>query len=142
MRVAPPVQALSCAAGPWRLFQQLLSGLSAAVAAGWAAAHLWGGGTAAVAGAAALGIAVAWALGRRRAEAAGRLVWDGAVWALHPPQGPVLAGQPQLMIDLGGWVLVRFMPGARWLPLWRRDVSDWQALRVALHAVPPPQPGA
>ena len=41
------------------------------------------------------------------------------------------------MIDLGGWMLVRFAPGVRWLPLTRSDSADWQALRVALHAVRP-----
>ena len=38
---------------------------------------------------------------------------------------------------LRGWMLVRFAPGVRWLPLTRSDSADWQALRVALHAVRP-----
>ena len=140
MRVAPPVQALSCGAGPWRSLQQALYALSAAVAAGWSAAQLGGSGTAAACAAAAAGLLVAVLAGRRRAEAASRLAWDGAAWQLQPPRGEALAGQPRLTIDLGGWMLVRFMPGRFWLPLSRCDAADWQALRVALHAVP--RPGA
>ena len=141
MRVAPPVQALSCSAGPWRGFHLTLYALSAAVAVAWAAAQLWGAGMAA-GGAAAAALAVV-AIGRRwRAQPASRLAWDGAAWVWYPPRGEALAGQARLMIDLGSWMLVRFVPGAHWLPLSRRDAADWQALRVALHAAPPSPPGA
>ena len=140
MRVAPPVQALSCSTGPWRYFQQALVALSTAVATGWAGAQLGVDGAASAGAAVLMGLAAAWWAGRRLATPARRLAWDGAAWALQP-QG--LAGQAALMIDLGDWMLVRFSPGTQWLPLSRRDVAaDWQALRVALHAAPRVRPGA
>ena len=143
MRVAPPVQALSCSAGVWRSLQQGLVALSAGVAAGWAGAQLGVDGAALAAGALISGLAAAAWAGRRLDEPASRLAWDGAAWQLQrAPQGETQAGQAALMIDLGDWMLVRFMPGARWLPLSRRAHADWQALRVALHAVPPLRPGA
>jgi hypothetical protein len=141
MRVAPPVQASSCGAGPWRLFQQALVALSTAVATGWAGAQLGVEGAALTGVVLAIGLAVAWWAGRRWVTPSRRLAWDGAAWQLQP-EG--LTGQVALMIDLGDWMLLRFSPGARWLPLSRRDAAtDWQALRVALHAAPrPPRPGA
>jgi hypothetical protein len=140
MRVAPPVQALSCSAGPWRLFQQALIALSAAVAVAWGGAQLGAEGATLVGAALALGLAAAWWAGRKLDAPARRLAWDGTAWHLHP-EG--LTGQAVLMIDLGHWMLLRFSPGARWLPLSRRDAgTDWQALRVALHATPPLRPGA
>jgi hypothetical protein len=140
MRVAPPVQALSCSAGHWRLFQQVLAAWAVAVAVAWAGAQLGAESTALAGAALALGLAAAWRVGRRLANSARQLVWDGAAWQLLP-EG--LAGQVALMIDLGDWMRVRFSPGAHWLPLSRGDAAaDWQALRVALHAAPPLRPDA
>ncbi len=138
MRVAPPVQALSCGAGHWRLFQQTLAALAVAVAVVWAGLQLGAEGAVLVGAALVLGLAAAWWAGRRLVQPARQLHWDGAAWQLRP-EG--LAGQVALMIDLGDWMLVRFSPGAHWLPLSRRDAAtDWQALRVALHAAPPQRP--
>jgi hypothetical protein len=140
MRVAPPVQALSCSAGPWRSFQQALVALSTAVATGWAGAWLGAGGATLAGVSLALGLLASWWIGRRRVAPARRLAWDGATWQLQP-EG--LSGQVTLMIDLGDWMLVHFSPGLRWVPLSRREAAtDWQALRVALHAAPPLRPGA
>jgi hypothetical protein len=135
MRDAPPVQALSCSAGHWRLFQQVLAALAVAVTVAWTGALLGAEGAALAGAALALGLAAAWWVGRRLAYQSRQLDWDGVAWQLRP-EG--LAGQVALMIDLGDWMLVRFLPGAHWLPLSRRDAAtDWQALRVALHAAPP-----
>ena len=136
MRAAPPVQAWSCSTGPWRAFQSVLHALAAAVAAAWIAGHLWGNPAAAASAVAALLLTAVIA---RRWPAAQpcRLGWDGGTWLLQPARGEAIAGQARVMIDLGAWMLVRFAPGARWLPLARGDSADWQALRVALHAVRP-----
>ena len=150
MRVAPPVQALSCSAGPWRSIQQALYALAAAVAAYWAGAQLWGAGPWVALAAVALGLAAAAWAGRALAAPAQQLVWDGAVWQLRPAGSEPLSGQALLMLDLGGWMLVRFAPAGagpwrdgRWLPLSHRDAgAAWQALRVALHAPPRGQPAA
>ncbi len=136
MRAAPATQAWTCTTGPWRAFQVGLHALAAAVVAAWAASHLWGNGAAAAAAAAAgLGAAaLAW---RWPVAEPCRLGWDGSTWRLQPARGEAISGQVRLMIDLGGWMLVRFSPGARWLPLARAGAADWQAMRVALHAVRP-----
>jgi hypothetical protein len=140
MRVAPPVQALSCSGGRWRPFQQVLVALSLAVAVAWAGAQLGAEGAVLAGAALALGLAAAWGAGRWLVTPSRWLAWDGASWQLQP-EGQT--GQVALMIDLGDWMLVRFSPGAHWLPLSRRDAAtDWQALRVALHAAPRLRPDA
>lgn len=80
--------------------------------------------------------------GRFMIQAPRQLVWDGAAWSMRPAQGKVRSGRVSLMLDLGGWMLVRFVPANRasfqaalWLPFRRRDVGGaWRALRVALYA--------
>ena len=110
--------------------------IAAAVAAAWLAGHGWGTGAAAAAAVTA-GFVAAVVAARWPVVEPCRLGWDGGTWLLQPAHGQALAGQASLMIDLGGWMLVRFSPGARWLPLARSGSTDWQALRVALHAVRP-----
>ena len=115
---------------------------SMAVLVGWLLAQRWSGAGVAPLGA-ALAASFALALASRwRADKPSRLAWDGAAWTLQPPRGEALAGRARVMIDLGHWMLVRFDPGTRWLALARAGVADWQALRVALHAVPAARPVA
>ena len=110
------------------------------MAAGWAGAQLGLEGPMLAGVPLALGLLAARGADRRWVAPARRLAWDGSAWQLQP-QG--LSGQAALMIDLGDWMLVRFSPGAHWLPLSRREAAtDWQALRVALYAAPPLRPGA
>jgi len=76
------------------------------------------------------------------------LGWDGSAWQLQRSGIDRQAGRVALMLDLGSWLLVRFVPDAApartrrraaWLPLSRRDApAAWPALRVALHAPPAP----
>ena len=152
MRVAPPVQASSCSAGPWLKIQLALYALSAAVAVWWAASTLWEPG-AAPALASLLAAAIAAIFARRELSVSElQLVWDGSAWRLQSPGGEARSGRVMLMLDLGHWMLVRFSPAdagrlawrsATWLPLSRRDVAaSWPALRVALHAPQPALPAA
>jgi len=147
MRVAPPVQALSCGAGPWNSVQSALTALSAAVGAWWLGAWLREPDPLLAAGSVAFGAAAAWAA-RRVLEAAPRqLAWDGGAWHVADPGGGRLSGRAELMLDLGHWMLVRFSAdgstgaawrGRLWLPLRRRDAAAaWPALRVALYAAQP-----
>jgi hypothetical protein len=147
MRVAPPVQALSCSAGPWRSIQLALYASSAVVAVGWAAATLWKPGAGALAAGMLAGL-VAWRVARRALPVhySTPLAWDGTAWQLQPPGADARGGQVALMLDLDDWMLVRFSPAGAgrfadvWLPLSRRDTAAaWPLLRVALHA---PQPAA
>jgi hypothetical protein len=94
------------------------------------------------------------AIAARRALSAParQLGWDGSTWRLGRPGGEGQPGQAALMLDLGGWMLVRFTPdpalqqarrGACWLPLSVRDAAAaWPALRVALLSPQPARPAA
>jgi hypothetical protein len=144
MRVAPPVQALSCSAGPWQSFQLVLYALTGVVSAYWVGSHLVGENPWLALASLVFGLGgAAWAA-RSAAQPPRRLAWDGAVWALHSPKDEPQPGQVTLMFDLGSWMLVRFAPSLphaagrlarQWLPLSARDAGgSWQALRVALYA--------
>jgi hypothetical protein len=121
----------------------LLTGLAAGVGALWfllrwdEPLHHAGG----LAGAAlATAAAVAW---RASARPVAVLAWDGQTWSLdgHP-------GTAAVMIDLDGWMLLRFCPapegsartpahrpGVAWMGLGaRRAGPAWHGLRVALYA--------
>jgi len=152
MRAAPPVRVRSRSAGSWLAIQSLLYGAAGAVAAYWAGAQLLGpspglfwasllpGGVAALAG-------------RRLVEPPIDLTWDGTTWSLRAEEGVPRAGRPTLMLDLGDWMLVRFVAPAgersrwrrvRWLPLARGDAgAAWPTLRIALyHDRAPARPGS
>lgn len=144
MRVAPPVQASSCSGWRWPSIQLTLVAAATSIAAWWAAAQWrepdgWQALGSLLAGLAAV------ALARRHVvEPVRRLGWDGNGWSLAQPGGEPVAGQVTLMIDLGGWMLLRFRPdgagrrGSTWLPMSERSAAGaWHALRVALHG---PQP--
>ena len=139
MRSAPAVQIVVSRHGAWRVAQAALHALTAALLATWltrrgaasASLSLW------VPTALALAVgAVAW---RRVSGLPERLRWDGSVWQFEPAVGAALAGQAAVMIDLGGWMLVRFKAEAGRLVVWRalsRGVAagDWHGLRAALFA--------
>ena len=70
------------------------------------------------------------------------LVWDGAVW-----QADGVTGQVDLMLDVAGFMLVRWRPvptgPARWVALSRGDTGAADhAMRVALYARAPVAPDA
>ena len=158
MRAPPPVEFASALGRAWRAGLSLLVGASVAVPLAWAlpyvAAH-WGGsqpgpsmaglGNPVVQAAltvwvAAMAVAAFW-LAHRRSTAGGRtLRWDGQDWVLagEAHGRPDQRGDAALMLDLGSWMLVRFLPHAgigstTWLPLTAGlDLARWAALRGAL----------
>lgn len=139
MRAAPPVGVTCPAAGAWRLAQALLAGVVAAVLLAWAGLHLGVAGAGVLACLLATGPAV-W-VWRRQRPAAAELRWDGQRWTVDGTDAEV-----DVMLDLGGWLLLRARPAAgagRWLPLSRRDAGPaWHALRAALFSrSAPPAPG-
>ena len=71
-----------------------------------------------------------------------RLRWDGQAWWLAEPESDAeTAVDLAVLIDLDAWLLLRASPGARWLPLARRQhVAQWGALRATLFAAPRPLP--
>jgi hypothetical protein len=158
MRAPPPVEYTSALGRAWRAALSLLVGASVAVPLAWGlpyvAAH-WGSRQPdalldALADPRVQGALALWAaamvvcafLPWQRAAAAGEctLRWDGQDWVLKSdPRGHAeQRGDAELMLDLGPWMLVRFLPyaglgAATWLPLTAGlDLARWAALRGAL----------
>ena len=151
MRAPPPVEFTSALGLAWRAALALLVGASVAVPLAWGlpyvAAH-WGGSRPdplmAALGhpfvQAAMVVAAFWLARRRSAAGERTLRWDGQDWVLAGDAGgrPDQRGDAALMLDLGPWMLVRFLPqagigSATWLPLAAGlDPARWAALRGAL----------
>jgi len=151
MRAAPAFSLPTAFGRVERLAIALLGGVCAAAfaAAGWAhvdaAAGFAGVGAgrwiAVVAGAALAGMAAGWRMAPR---SAGTLQWQQGQWTLTlrgasgvPAAG--CAGAPQPVFDLGGWMLLRFVPEGRHRPLWlavSRTAAGaaWHPLRATLFA--------
>jgi hypothetical protein len=132
MRAAPPVTVHGTGGAGWRATRALLPGLTACVLLFWALQRLalveapWDLAAALVAGLAAT--VPAWRLAAPRTAT---LAWDGQAWLLDGQPGTL-----RLMVDAGGWLLLRH--GRRWLALAAADAgAQWHALRVAVHAQGP-----
>ena len=137
MSNAPPVSVRSHGVG-WRLLQSVLFALAAAALVAWALLHVerspWPAAPAAL-----LVGAIAWRLLR---AAPVDLAWDGTAWLADG-----VAGQADLMLDVAGFMLVRWRPvpagPARWIALSRGDTGAADhGLRVALYARAPVAPDA
>jgi hypothetical protein len=78
--------------------------------------------------------------GWRRASS-GMLAWTGDAWEWRA-SAPAEAGTPHAVLDLQGWMLVRWQPAhgsvgkrARWLWVERASApADWFALRRAVYS--------
>ena len=137
MRPAPPVS-VRCNGGPaWRWARVALAALVGAVLALWAAEHA--ALSAPVVAAFAVGAgASCGALGWWLAAPSGlELRWTGQKWLAGG-----VAGRLDVMLDLGGWLLLRLRPEvrapARWIAVSASEVgSAMHALRVAAYARAP-----
>jgi hypothetical protein len=143
MHAAPPVRMRLAPDAAWRVFAASTVGIAAASLIAWAAlwAQVPAGVTATAAGlVAGTAAGVTWAVLRRHRNAVGLLAWDGAVWQWTPEAAEPDPGEIALMIDLGGWLLLRFTPTrprapAIWLTASRRQSAAlWPAWRAALYA--------
>jgi hypothetical protein len=162
MRTPPPVEYPSRLSRTWRSLLSLLVGAGLASLVAWAlpyvGAHEAVGQPGAVFGMladpvaeAALALAmgsvafvVVWLTWKSGSAGERTLRWDGQDWVLvvRPGGLPDQRGDVALILDLGPWMLVHFMPqGARglglrsgtWLPLTLDgDPARWAALRGAL----------
>ena len=76
------------------------------------------------------------------------LKFDGSSWLLWNPDregGEPIVGEVEVCLDLGAWMLLRFIPAAkragvrsRWLPVQRSEVDTrWHALRCAVYSSRP-----
>lgn len=142
----------------WQATCTLLAALAAASLGTWALPHVGlaaahpGLGLAIVWTIAGVAAAGTWRLGR---SAAARLAWTGQAWRLWtsaPPTEPTdpafgctassQACAPQVMLDLGTWMLLRLgarggLGGPAWVAVSARGVGpSWHGLRVALYCAP------
>ena len=134
MRGAPPVR-VDC--GPdrrWRAFEAVVAGISMASGCGWLAQRLDMPALAIAATAAGIASIGLWFLQIRR-ERLRELAWSGRAWTLDGA-----AGRPQVMLDFGDWLLLRFgfdgrRAGAAWIPLDLSAAPDTRhLLRTALYS--------
>ena len=159
MRAPPPVETTSALGRAWRAALSLLVGASVAVPLAWGLPYLaahWGSrqpdalfealGNPLVQAALAVWVAAmaaaAFWLASKRTAGERTLRWDGQDWVLAGARdgSPDQRGDAALMLDLGPWMLVRFLPyassgfgAATWLPLTvAGDLARWAALRGAL----------
>jgi len=147
MRASPPIDIALSRSGPWLVFVVAVTLLTVVVVATWLMLGM--GSPASSPGLPAGAVAgLALLLAGRALLAArlpgGRLRWDGRRWALTDGprgDGEGVVGRVAVALDLGGWLLLRFVPesapagAVRWLPLKRRGHEiDWHALRCALHS--------
>ena len=161
MRAPPPVEVTSSLGRAWRAALSSLIATSVAVPLAWglpyfashwdglkpdgffvaltnpalqAAIAIWAG---------TMIFAAAWLSTRARRASERTLRWDGQDWVLPagPDGRPEQRGDASLMLDLGPWMLVRFLPdaasglgrGASWLPFHvASDLARWATLRGAL----------
>jgi len=154
MRAPPPVEFTSVLGCAWGAALALLVGATVAVPLAWILPYLAaysGGGQPGVLGdpfvqsliavgaTMALAAAVFWQNHRRSAAGERTLRWDGQDWVLAGDASGRIDqhGDAELTLDLGPWMLVRFLPHAAgptaWLPLTASgDPARWAALRGAL----------
>ena len=89
---------------------------------------------------AVVAFALASAAVRMAAAVPSGLRWTGHEWELLPPgSAEPVRGIATVALDLGGWMLLRFVTEGSgrvaWLPAERRgDPSGWHALRCALYS--------
>lgn len=144
MPSAPPAVEVALASGRRdRWLVAAVHALAAAVSGAWLAAHAGIPLHAAWPAVALLGGGVGW---RMLQPMHGHLRWDGERWWHLPKAGAAHALHGlDLMMDLGGWVLLRarctdgwrgFAPGL-WCGISRREAGDsWHGLRLALYQSP------
>ena len=134
--------------GVWRASVFALALLVALTVAAWLATRPRG--PAALAAAGIAGGLILWLVATQWRAAPLSLRWDTQRWHLGPADTAghePWAGELNVMIDLGPWMLLRFRPdpssaerGARWLPVQRRGLeAQWHTLRCAVYS---PRPAA
>jgi hypothetical protein len=93
----------------------------------------------------AIGAAALWLASRLWWVLPVTLGWDGEGWHLAPTDSPAdepETGWLEVHLDLGAWMLLRFVPEprshrarSRWLPAQRDECAhEWHALRSALYS--------
>jgi hypothetical protein len=150
MRAFPPIDFALNHFGWWRGALRVLALAAVATTLAWLVARAGQSDPLVVAFAslaALLGVACALSAARTPPRA---LRWDGSCWLLSTPGSAAASearhGEVQVAIDLGFWMLLRFVATSGphrvvWLPVQRRGLeSHWHALRCAVHGPRPQAP--
>ena len=141
MHAAPPVRMKLAPDMAWRAFAVMGAAAAAANLAAWLAALADVTSLAAImitVPTCALGAAMAWRAVRQGGH--GILNWDGADWSWAPDSKEPATGMLRVTIDLGAWMLLRFVPAdtarrVTWLAASRRQAAGaWPQWRAALLA--------
>jgi hypothetical protein len=144
MRASPPIEVRLHRFGAWHVAIATLGLVMVVAIARWMVT-VWGQAMPAV-----LALAAAATIGGFVSLAAcasvrsGTLQWDGVKWqwtCSRAASGAPVAGVLQIRIDLGFWMLLRFVADfpvglgrVTWLPVQQRAIAgDWHALRCAVH---------
>jgi hypothetical protein len=148
MRAAPPLQVTLQRFGVWRGAVMALAGSGLATSAAWLATQPRPIGLAAWVAAIVAMLAVLMLSRSLLRTPPMHLRWDGLVWHLGPSVAAPVPGDLHAVIDLGPWMLLRFVPTAPaarravWLPAQRRGLeAQWHALRCTVYAPRPAPPG-
>jgi hypothetical protein len=140
MRAAPAVTVELPGSHRWDAAVPLLGAGSFAAAAATLCGHLQLGLLASGVSIATAGLGGALLLWLVRPRGRGTVRWDGAQWWYRAPgpQAVEQAGQVQVMMDFGRWMLLRFdadAAGVRaaWLPVSERRMGLGPELRAAVY---------
>lgn len=148
MRTIAPLEVRVQRFGVWRMSViGLTLAACAALAAWWSAQPLPRASSLSTGVAAGMVAVLAAMLGLVRQRPL-TLRWDGQCWHLARDGEVAAPGRLELAIDLGAWLLLRFVPGVMppksgwqrscWIALQRRGLeSQWHALRVTLYGAHP-----
>lgn len=151
MRASPAVQVTFRRFGVWRAGVASIAWLGLGALAAWLMAWPWPLSALRMTAAALAAASLAWAALSLVRVPAVNLRWDGRVWfllRLDPRFPEPIAGELRVMVDLGPWMLLRFVPvdrregmAAVWLPAQRRGSElQWHGFRCAVHAAGSPRP--
>jgi hypothetical protein len=140
MRASPAVAMTLRVGTGWRLVHVAVHAAAAGACVAWAIGHLEMGAAgriAAIVATAAAG-AAGWLSSRSPALP---LAWDGVRWRLGDgANAQDLDASPQVMIDLGAWMLLRLHTPRKtiWLPASRATAAGaWQPWRAAVYSTAP-----
>ena len=148
MRGSPSCEITVVRFGAWRAAVGLVALAGLAAMAAWLATSPLGAGAGVRTGAALAALAVvALAVSLLRTPAV-IVRWDGALWSVAPSLPPSAApapGELSVALDLGSFLLLRFVAqarsgaaAARWIPVGRRGLEhEWHAFRCAVYSPRP-----
>ena len=149
MRAPPPIDIALTRFGCWRGALAFLAICTAAVTAAWLVASFDQQPGALLIGVSMVATSMLAVMLSAVRVPAVELRWDGATWSCAVRAGArtglAVQGELTVALDLGSWLLLRFVPAgsrrrvdARWLPAQRRGLeAQWHALRCAVHAPRP-----